>query len=102
MSQSLEMRSAVRTNGDALKRYIDFEQMQKAFISYKNKVHIFIIHYFYALTVSQYPYLIWFWFIVQVEIAVEALKDIAKEIHEIEVKNVKHKKNGYITSTVGR
>ena len=32
----------------------------------------------------------------------EALRDIAKEIHEIEVKNVNHKKNGYITSTVGR
>lgn len=73
MSQSLEMRAAVRTNGEALKRYIDFEQMQKAFISYKNKV----------------------------EIAVEALRDIAGEIHEIEVKNVNHKKNGYITSTVG-
>ena len=43
-----------------------------------------------------------FWFILQVEIAVEALRDIAREIHEIEVKNVKHKKNGYITSTVGR
>merc|ERR1719192_1699175 len=73
MSQSLEMRAVVRTNGEALKKYIDFEQMQRSFISYKNKV----------------------------EIAVEALRDIAKEIHEIEVKNVNHKKNGYITSTVG-
>ena len=39
MSQSLEMRAAIRTNGEALKRYIDFEQMQRAFISYKNKVY---------------------------------------------------------------
>ena len=35
------------------------------------------------------------------ELAVESLQDIAKEIHEIEMKNVKHKQNGYITSTVG-
>ena len=34
--------------------------------------------------------------------AVEALKDITKEIHEIQLKNIKHKKNGYLTSTVGR
>ena len=34
--------------------------------------------------------------------AIEALKDITKEIHEIQLKNVKHKKNGYLTSTVGR
>ena len=32
----------------------------------------------------------------------EALKDITKEIHEIQLKNIKHKKNGYLTSTVGR
>ena len=35
------------------------------------------------------------------ELAVESLQDIAKEIHDIEMKNVQHKKNGYITSTVG-
>lgn len=38
---------------------------------------------------------------MKVELAIEALRDITKEIHEIEMKNVKHKKNGYITSTVG-
>ena len=35
------------------------------------------------------------------EVAVDALQDIAKEIHDIELKGVKQKKNGYITSTVG-
>ena len=73
MSQSLEMRAAVKTKGEALKRYRDFEQMQISFITYKNKV----------------------------ELAVESLQDIARELHEIELKNVKHKQTGYITSTVG-
>ena len=40
--------------------------------------------------------------VIKVELAIEALKDITKEIHEIQLKNVKHKKNGYLTSTVGR
>jgi len=70
----MERRVGVRSNGETLQRYQDFEQIQSYFISYKNRV----------------------------ELAVEALKDITQEIHEIEMKNVKHKKNGYITSTVGR
>jgi len=69
----MERRVGVRSNGETLQRYQDFEQIQSYFISYKNRV----------------------------ELAVEALKDITQEIHEIEMKNVKHKKNGYITSTVG-
>ena len=40
--------------------------------------------------------------VIKVELAIEALRDITKEIHEIQLKNVKHKKNGYLTSTVGR
>ena len=61
------MRAAVKTKGEALKRYRDFEQMQISFITYKNKV----------------------------ELAVESLQDIARELHEIELKNVKHKQTSY-------
>jgi len=70
---SIDRRAAVRCNGEALRQYIEFEQLQANFISYRTKV----------------------------EIAVESLRDIARELHELEIKNVKHKKNGYITSTVG-
>lgn len=70
---NIERRIAVRSSKEALQRYRDFEQMQNSFISYKNRV----------------------------EVAIEVLKDITNEIHEIQMKNVKHKKNGYITSTVG-
>lgn len=74
MSQiSVDRRTAVRCNGEALRQYIEFEQLQTNFITYRTKV----------------------------EMAVESLRDIAKELHELEIKNVKHKKNGYITSTVG-
>lgn len=74
MSQaSIDRRTAVRCNGEALRQYIEFEQLQTNFITYRTKV----------------------------EMAVESLRDIAKELHELEIKNVKHKKNGYITSTVG-
>eukprot|EP00092_Neocalanus_flemingeri_P025581 GFUD01027734.1.p1 GENE.GFUD01027734.1~~GFUD01027734.1.p1 ORF type:complete len:371 (-),score=79.73 GFUD01027734.1:152-1264(-) len=74
MSQtSIDRRTAIRCNGEALRQYIEFEQLQTSFITYRTKV----------------------------EMAAESLRDIAKELHEIEIKNVKHKKNGYLTSTVG-
>jgi len=74
MSQvSTDRRAAVRCNGEALRQYIEFEQLQTNFITYRTKV----------------------------EMAVESIRDIARELHELEIKNVKHKKNGYITSTVG-
>jgi len=63
----------VRCNGEALRQYIQFEQLQAHFVTYRTKV----------------------------EMAVDSLKEIAKELHELEIKNVKHKKNGYIASTVG-
>jgi len=63
----------IRSSGESLRKFRDLELMQTCFISYKNRV----------------------------ELAIEALKDITKEIHEIQLKNVKHKKNGYLTSTVG-
>ena len=90
MSQvSLDRRTAVRCNGEALRQYIEFEQLQTNFITYRTKV----INDLIDTEVSQN---------VKVEMAVESLRDIAKELHELEIKNVKHKKNGYITSTVGR
>ena len=85
---NLERRVALRSNGEALRNYLDFEAIQSSFISYKNRVSSFLVVFLW----SNYS---------QVELAIEALKDITNEIHEIEMKNVKHKKNGYITSTVG-
>ena len=35
------------------------------------------------------------------EVAVEALRDIARELHQLDIKSVKQKKTGYLTSTVG-
>jgi len=74
MSQvSIDRRTSVRCNGEALRQYIEFEQLQTNFITYRTKV----------------------------EVAVDSLRDIARELHDLEIKSVKHKKNGYITSTVG-
>ena len=57
MSQSLEIRAAVKTSGDTLKRYVDFEQMQISFISYKNKVNLF----FYFTLSSRIDFVIFRW-----------------------------------------
>jgi len=56
-----------------LRQYIQFQQLQDCFVSYRTKV----------------------------EVAVESLRDIAKELHEIEIKCVRQKRHGYVTSGVG-
>jgi len=69
----LERRAALRSNGEKIREVVRLKELQHHFISYRSKV----------------------------EVAVDALKDIARELHQLEVGAVKKRKTGHLTSSVG-
>jgi len=69
----LERRAGLRSNGERIREVVRLKELQHHFISYRSKV----------------------------EIAVDALKDIARELHQLEVGAVKKRQTGHVTSSVG-
>jgi len=69
----LERRAGLRSNGARIREVVRLKELQHHFISYRSKV----------------------------EIAVDALKDIARELHQLEVGAVKKRQTGHVTSSVG-
>lgn len=69
----LERRAALRSNGERIREVVRLKELQHHFISYRSKV----------------------------EVAVDALKDIARELHQLQVGAVKKRQTGHVTSSVG-
>lgn len=69
----LERRAGLRSTGERIREVVRLKELQHHFISYRSKV----------------------------EIAVDALKDIARELHQLEVGAVKKRQTGHVTSSVG-
>lgn len=69
----MDRQVAVRTSRETLRQFAEFHLLQEEFITYRTKV----------------------------ELAVTTLREVAKQLHALEIKKVKHKKDGYITATFG-
>jgi len=69
----LDRQVAVRTSRETLRQYAEFHLLQEEFVTYRTKV----------------------------EIAVTTLREVARRLHDLEIKKVKHKQDGYITATFG-
>lgn len=70
---NLERRAAVRENREAIRQLVNLKELQHHFVSYRSKV----------------------------EVAVEALWDIARELHELQVAALKQARTGHLTSSLG-
>ena len=75
----LERRAGLRSNGARIREVVRLKELQHHFISYRSKVGL-RVSFEQRLKVKLN---------LKVEIAVDALKDIARELHQLEVGAVK-------------
>ena len=103
----LERRAGLRSNGARIREVVRLKELQHHFISYRSKVGL-RVSFGQSLKVKLN---------LKVEIAVDALKDIARELHQLEVGAVKKRQvhifssqtfftagflqTGHVTSSVG-
>lgn len=70
---NLERRAAVRESREAIRQLVNLKELQHHFVSYRSKV----------------------------EVAVEALWDIARELNDLQLAALKQARTGHLTSTLG-
>ena len=75
----------MRSNGERIREVVRLKELQHHFISYRSKVGDWVSFWKKKVKLN-----------LQVEIAVDALKDIARELHQLEVGAVKKRQVDFL------